>query len=211
MPAAVLRFPVRPGSSKTKSSRLFRIMIGSRQRWGTAPRSLHFSNALDLMPNSRANLASNFQSGRSGGLERTFIGNLDMHRNLSDLSSDVQQLFYSRVEALAAGILFVGRENNNLNEMADIRRRVKIALKAYRESRGWTQKQMADYLHIPLNSYESWETQPDRNIPTDIIARFCTYTDNDISWLMLGVKNPARNNPPSPNKRKAKPPPAAHA
>ena len=215
MPGKVLRFPLRRrrprGSSKIKNSPLFRIMMGNRHLWGTQPRSLHFSNALLLTPNSRANNASTFQSGRSGSMRRQLALGLDIDQLLSDLPSDVQQLFSGRWKALINGTLFVLSENSDMNEMADIRRRVKMALRAYRDSRGWTQLQMADFLHIPLNNYESYETKEERNIPTDIIARFCRYTDNDPSWLLLGTKSTRQNTRRLSDKRKPKPPEPNHA
>ena len=71
-------------------------------------------------------------------------------------------------------------------ELVAIHERVRFAFKAYRESRGWSQKDMADFLHISQENYKKYESHPERGIPIDIIARFCRYTDTDANYLFYG-------------------------
>ena len=179
------------GSSKTKISPWERIIIGNRQRCGTQPLSLHFSAAFGLTPNSLAYAMSNGQSGRSGDLLRALALGLGIPELIPDAPDAVHRLFVRKLDALLIAIDLAGRGNNKMNEMEDIQRRVKVALRAYREARGWSQREMADFLHLSVKNYESYEGRPERKIPIDIIARFGRYADHDGNWLLYGMKSPA--------------------
>ncbi|MBO0710388.1 MAG: helix-turn-helix transcriptional regulator [Acetobacteraceae bacterium] len=173
------RLPPRP-SSKVKTSPLLRSMIGNRHRCGTDPLSLHFSNALGRTPSSRANLASNFQSG-------TFLGLL-IAPLLSDFPSDLQRYFIDHANRLARYLHLLMARNKDFDELVGIRLRVKAAMRSFREGRNWSQAEMAHFLAITEDNYQSYESKPERNIPTEIIARFAKFSGHDISWLMLGIK-----------------------
>ena len=211
MPVKV-RLPRRSaGSSKIKISPFERIMIGNLHRWGTHPRSRHFSKALGLTPNDLAYIASTVQSGRSGDLLRALAFGLGIAELIPDAPSDIQLLFSRKLDYLLAFLAFLSRGNNKMNEMEDIQRRVKLALRAYREARGWSQREMAGFLHLSVKNYESYEGRPERKIPTDIIARFGRYADHDANWLLYGVKSPTPPIKRLSNKTPKKPAPNSNS
>lgn len=76
----------------------------------------------------------------------------------------------------------------NANEEAAIRHRIKVVMKAYRSSKGWSRKEMAGFLHVSEDNYESYEGKADRGVPPSVIARFCKFTDTDLNWVMYGRK-----------------------
>jgi len=73
------------------------------------------------------------------------------------------------------------------NEELAIRARIKPAMRAFRLAKGWSQREMARFLGTTLKNYEAYESREDRGVPAGIIARFCSYTDTDITWIMLGI------------------------
>ena len=81
----------------------------------------------------------------------------------------------------------MARDRERSPEWLAIHERVRRAFKAHREARGWSQRDMADFLQISKKSYQSYEGRPERGIPTDVIARFCKYTDADANYLLYGV------------------------
>ena len=207
MPVKV-RLPRRSaGSSKIKISPFERIMIGNLHLWGTQPLSRHFSKALGLTPNDLAYIAKTFQSGRSGDLLRALAFGLGIPELIPDAPSALQLLFSRKLDWLLAILAFLSRGNIEMNEEADIQRRVKLALRAFREGRGWSQRQMADFLHLSVKNYESYEGRPERKIPTGIIARFGRYADHDANWLLYGVKSPTTPTRLLSNKKPKKPAP----
>jgi hypothetical protein len=68
-------------------------------------------------------------------------------------------------------------------EEIGIRQRIKGAMIAYQTSRGWSQREMADFLQISLKNYEGY-LKPERGVPVGIIARFCNFTNTDVNWIM---------------------------
>lgn len=74
------------------------------------------------------------------------------------------------------------------NRTIIIRTRIKAAMKAFRLSKGWSQKEMADFLGTSRRNYEAYEQNPKRGVPEDIISTFCEYTDTDISYIMAVTK-----------------------
>jgi hypothetical protein len=75
------------------------------------------------------------------------------------------------------------------NEEAAIRRRAKEAMLAYRESRRWSMREMAAFLHVSQKNYEAYEGKPERGVPISVIARFCRYADGgDINWILYGKR-----------------------
>lgn len=160
-------------------------MIGIRHLCGTDPRSRHFSSARGPTPSDVAISATKFQSNV-----------VLMRRQYSDKSSESQRQIggrRKRLNSLPYGLLqheviAMAEEDHIDNEETAIRQRAKQALRAYRESRGWSMREMAVYLGVPAKSYERYESDASRGVPAGVIARFCRFTDTDLNWIMLGKK-----------------------
>lgn len=77
------------------------------------------------------------------------------------------------------------------NRTAGIRTRLKSAMKSFRLSKGWSQREMADFLGVTRRNYEAYEQNPKRGVPDEVLAVFCEYTDTDANWI-LGIAKKAR-------------------
>lgn len=178
MSADILPFHVRAlSSSKASNGRrpLDRLMIGNRHLCGTLPRSRHFSNALEDTPSARASFSSSSQSNV-----------VAMSAAYSYKKSEVKRLLPGRRKS--SELLSWDMPKSQDNEELAIRARIKPALRSYRESRGWSQREMAKFLQVTLKNYEAYESKPERGVPAGIISRFCIFSGADIEWIMLGKK-----------------------
>lgn len=82
--------------------------------------------------------------------------------------------------------------DDNENEELAIRERARTAFRAFRTTRGWSQREMAKFLQVSEDNYESYESRDDRGMPLSLIGRFCKFTDTDANWIMCGTKSAAK-------------------
>jgi DNA-binding XRE family transcriptional regulator len=67
-------------------------------------------------------------------------------------------------------------------------------VKDLRAGKGWTQKQMAAALGIPLDRYKKYE---DRSpMPTYLLERFALIVDRTVGYVVTGNPEPRHNPPP---------------
>lgn len=87
----------------------------------------------------------------------------------------------------------------SLEEADDIaiQRRIKAALKSYREMRGWNQQQMAHFLHITKDNYQRYEQDKpgvkNRKVPTVVLYRFAEFTNQNSHDIMSPPRKRAAN------------------
>jgi transcriptional regulator with XRE-family HTH domain len=78
-------------------------------------------------------------------------------------------------------------DNEDLKaEAAAIRRRIKAAMRTYREACHLTQEGMAEKLGVTKKSYQKYEGEDIRGIPAEVIARFSTLSGIPLDYLLLG-------------------------
>ncbi|MBQ8747087.1 MAG: helix-turn-helix transcriptional regulator [Clostridia bacterium] len=65
-------------------------------------------------------------------------------------------------------------------------------IRALREDRDITQKQVATYLHCSQQVYSNYELGQ-RDIPTDILIKLAEYYDVSVDFLLGLTENPKRN------------------
>ncbi|MBO4983983.1 MAG: helix-turn-helix transcriptional regulator [Clostridia bacterium] len=66
-----------------------------------------------------------------------------------------------------------------------------MRLKELREDRDYTQKEIADFLHVKQNTYSQYENRH-REIPLDMIIKLADFYDVSIDYLLSQTNNPKR-------------------
>ena len=66
-----------------------------------------------------------------------------------------------------------------------------MRLKELREDRDYTQKEIAEFLHIKQNTYSQYENRH-REIPLDMIIKLARFYDVSIDYLLSQTDNPQR-------------------
>ncbi len=158
------------------------ITRGNLHLWGIRRRSDHFCVISGEAPSACDSTRTSFQS-RSAMSVISF----PMDASLPTLGRKCNGKFTEDSEPCRVYRFPMADMNDeDRNEEVGIRRRIKTAMRAYREARGFTQKEMAQFLGVSEDNYESYESKPKRAVPTGVIARFCRYTDADVNWIMFG-------------------------
>ena len=66
-----------------------------------------------------------------------------------------------------------------------------MRLRELREDRDYTQKEIADFLHVKQNTYSQYENSI-REIPIDLIIKLADYYNVSIDYLLSQTDNPKR-------------------
>lgn len=66
-----------------------------------------------------------------------------------------------------------------------------MRLKDLREDRDFTQKEIAEFLHIKQNTYSQYENRH-REIPLDLIIKLADFYNVSIDYLLSQTDNPKR-------------------
>lgn len=72
--------------------------------------------------------------------------------------------------------------------------RARIA--ALRDARGWTQKQMATALGVPVEAYKKYENRVGSVMPSYLIPRFAQFVDRDVAYILTGAAADAKRRGP---------------
>lgn len=196
MSAKILHFQtpsVSDKNSSNASSGSFKCRIsGNRHLWGTVFLSRHFSSAFSARPSSRP-------APMIVGQLRE-VDDVLLISQYSDYSSERQGQIRGRLGRAKKIILsalyhWLGNAvmtDRNENEEVAIFQRARASLRAFRTSKGWSQREMAKFLQVSEDNYEKYESDDERGVPVIVIARFCEYTDTDVNWILYGRRSAAK-------------------
>ena len=88
-------------------------------------------------------------------------------------------------------------DKDELMEEIAIHRRIKKAMREFREARHWNQQRMAQFLSITKTNYQRYETNnttvPLRRVPMIVAGRFAEYTGMNLHELIFPKRKKITN------------------